>query len=70
MAKTKTERTSPIEYYKQVRAEMKRVTWPSRHETTVSTIAVFVMVFLASVLLYVSYQIIAYVIQQIMSFGM
>jgi preprotein translocase subunit SecE len=41
-------KTGPIEFLKQVRSEAKKVTWPTRQETTVSTIAVFIMVFVAS----------------------
>lgn len=63
-------KTGPIEFFKQVRAEGKKVTWPSRHETTVSTIAVFIMVFLASVFLYFADQIIAWVVNMILSIGM
>jgi len=63
-------KTSPVAFYKQVRAEMKKITWPSRHETTVSTVAVFIMVFLASVFLYFADQIIAVVVNWILSFGL
>ncbi len=59
----------PVEFFKQVRAEAKKVTWPSRKETTVSTIAVFIMVFLAAVFLFLSDQIIAVVIRFILGFG-
>lgn len=62
--------TSPVEFFKQVRSEAKKVTWPTRHETTVSTIAVFIMVFIASVFLYFSDQLIAWIVQFIMSFGL
>ena len=61
---------SPLEFLKQVRAEGKKVTWPSRQETTVSTIAVFIMVTIAAVFLYFSDQIIAVVIRWIMGFGL
>ena len=37
-------RTPPIEFLRQVRQEVSKVTWPSRRETVVSTIMVFVMV--------------------------
>ena len=60
----------PIEFLKQVRSEGKKITWPTRHETTVSTIAVFIMVFIAAVFLYFSDQLIAVVIRWIMSFGL
>ena len=62
-------RPSALEYFRQVRSEMKKVTWPSRKETTVSTISVFVMVTIAAVFLYVSDQIIAYLVRLIMGFG-
>ncbi len=61
---------NPIAFLKQVRAEGKKVTWPTRQETTVSTIMVFIMVTIAAVFLYFSDQVIAYVIRLIMSFGL
>lgn len=63
-------KTSPAEYIKQVRSEMKKVTWPSRQETTVSVIAVFIMVTLASIFLYFADQVIAFFIRLIMGFGL
>ncbi len=61
-------KTGPLEYIRQVKSETKKVTWPSRQETTVSMIAVFVMVFISSVFLYFADQIIAYFIRLIMGF--
>lgn len=63
-------KTSPIEFIKQVRNETKKVTWPSRKETTVSTISVFIMVFIAALFLYFADQVIAFVVQLIMSIGL
>lgn len=62
--------TGPIEYIRQVRAEMKKVTWPTRQETTVSVMAVFVMVFIASLFLFFADQAIAFIIKAILSLGM
>jgi preprotein translocase subunit SecE len=56
---------SPIEYLKQVRAEIKKITWPTRQETTVSVIAVFIMVTIASIFLFTADQIIAGAINKI-----
>ncbi|MDP6352061.1 MAG: preprotein translocase subunit SecE [Alphaproteobacteria bacterium] len=42
MAKAKP---SPGEFVRQVRQEMDKVTWPTRKETSVTTLMVFVMVF-------------------------
>ncbi len=39
---------NPLEFLAQVRAEGKKVTWPTRRETLVTTAAVLVMVVLAS----------------------
>ena len=40
--------TSAFEFVRQVKQEASRVTWPTRKETTVTTIMVFIMVMLAS----------------------
>jgi preprotein translocase subunit SecE len=42
-------KNSPVEFFRQVNQERKKVTWPTRKETTVTTIMVFVMVVVASV---------------------
>ncbi len=63
-------KTGPAEYIRQVRSEVKKITWPSRKETTVSTIAVFIMVVIASIFLYLSDQVIAYLVRLIMGFGL
>ena len=62
-------KTGPVEYAQQVKAETKKVTWPSRKETTVSTIAVFIMVALASTFLFFADQIIAFLVNLILDFG-
>ncbi len=42
-------KTSPFEFVQQVRRETSKVTWPTRKETGVTTLMVFIMVVLASV---------------------
>jgi preprotein translocase subunit SecE len=49
---------SPFKFLQEVRAETAKVTWPTRRETTITTIMVFVMVALASVFFFVSDQVI------------
>lgn len=63
-------KAGPVEFFRQVRSEAKKVTWPTRHETTVSSIAVFIMVLIASLFLFFADQIIAMIIRFIMSFGL
>ncbi len=59
-------KSGPIEFFRQVRTELKKVTWPTRSETTVSTIAVFIMVAIASTFLFLSDQVIAWVLSIIL----
>ena len=42
-------RTTPIEFFKQVRREARKVTWPSWKETWLTTMMVFIMVGLTMV---------------------
>ena len=42
-------KVSPFKFLQEVRAEVQKVTWPTRKETTVTTIMVFVMVFITSI---------------------
>ena len=42
-------RTSPIEFFRQVNKERKKVTWPSMKETWLTTMMVFIMVGLTMV---------------------
>ena len=42
-------KVSPFKFLQEVRAEGQKVTWPTRKETTVTTLMVFVMVVIASI---------------------
>ena len=60
---------SPFKFLQEVRSETEKVTWPSRRETLITTIMVFVMVALASVLFLVADQIIRIVITFVLGIG-
>ncbi len=49
---------SPFKFLQEVRTETAKVTWPTRKETTITTIMVFVMVALASIFFFVADQVI------------
>ena len=53
---------SPFKFLQEVRAETQKVTWPSRRETMITTIMVFVMVGLASIFFFFADQLIRYVV--------
>ncbi len=59
-------KTGPIAYFRQVKSEARKITWPSRQETMVSVIAVFVMVVISSMFLFFADQIIAYFVRLVM----
>ncbi len=42
-------KTNPFEFLQQVREEAAKVTWPTRRETMISTVMVFIMVAIAAV---------------------
>jgi preprotein translocase subunit SecE len=49
---------SPFKFLQEVRSETAKVTWPTRRETTITTIMVFIMVAVSSVFFFVADQII------------
>jgi len=59
-------KTGLIEFIKQVKSETKKVTWPSRKETTISTIMVFIMVTIAAIFLFLTDQTVATIIRWIL----
>ena len=54
---------NPGEFIQQVRSEGAKVTWPSRKETVITTVMVFVMVILASLFFLVTDQVIRVVVR-------
>ncbi|WP_029011722.1 preprotein translocase subunit SecE [Niveispirillum irakense] len=62
-------KTSPAEFLREVRREVAKVSWPTRKETTVSTIMVFVMVIMASIFFLGVDQIIGFGIRLILGIG-
>ena len=49
---------SPFKFLQEVRSETAKVTWPTRRETMITTIMVFIMVAVSSVFFFVEDQII------------
>jgi len=60
-------RPSVMEFVAQVRQEVSKVTWPTRQETTVSTIAVFIMLALAAVFFFFVDFVLGYLVKFIMN---
>jgi|TARA_B100001245_G_C22496374_1_gene251812 preprotein translocase subunit SecE len=62
-------KTGPVTFFQQVRNEMAKVTWPSRKETIQSTIAVFIMVTILSIFLFLADQLWAWIISLVLGIG-
>jgi preprotein translocase subunit SecE len=60
---------SPVQYYREVVQEVKKVTWPTRKETTVTTGMVFVMVFLAATFFFLVDQVLSFVVRLVLGLG-
>jgi preprotein translocase subunit SecE len=54
---------NPVEYVREVQAEVRRVTWPTRRETMITTSMVFIFVVIASVFFLLADKLIGFVVQ-------
>ena len=52
-------KTSPVEFIQQVRREMAKVTWPSRKETGITTLMVFMFAVLSALFFFLVDQVMA-----------
>lgn len=46
-------KTSPGQFFSQVRVEGRKITWPSRKETWITSVMVFIMVLIASIFFWI-----------------
>ena len=60
---------TPSLFYRQVRQEVAKVTWPNRKETGVSTLMVFIMVFAASIFFLLIDQLFAWLVKMLFGLG-
>ncbi|MGE3144783.1 MAG: preprotein translocase subunit SecE [Pseudorhodoplanes sp.] len=60
---------SPFKFLQEVRAETEKVTWPTRRETAITTVMVFVMVAIASVFFLLADQVIRLAVTFILGIG-
>jgi len=62
-------KNGPVEFFRQVQAETAKVVWPTRRETTITTIMVFIMVVVASIFFMVVDQVIRLGVSTLLSLG-
>ena len=68
-ARPAPKRVGPAEFLAQVRDEGRKVTWPTRKETVVTTVMVFIMVVVASIFFTVVDQALRYLVTLILGVG-
>ena len=62
-------KTNPFQFIQQVRAEGSKVTWPTRRETAVTTVMVFIMVILAAIFFLIADQILSWIVSIVLGVG-
>jgi len=60
---------SPVEFLRQVRQEVGKVTWPTRRETLQTTAMVFLMVILAAVFFFVVDFVLGHAVRYVLNLG-
>tara|TARA_E500000081_G_scaffold149965_1_gene177729 strand:+ start:221 stop:418 length:198 start_codon:yes stop_codon:yes gene_type:complete len=60
---------SPSQFVRQVRQEAGKIVWPTRKETGITTLTVFIMVVIAAIFFVIVDQLSALVIGQILGLG-
>ncbi len=62
-------KTNPFTFVQQVRSEVSKVTWPTRRETGVTTVMVFIMVAIASIFFLVADQLLGWGVSLLLGLG-
>ncbi len=63
------ERTNPLTFLQQVRAETAKVVWPSRRETAISTVMVLALAFAAAIFFLLADEVIGRGVRFILGLG-
>ena len=62
-------KTSPAQFVRQVRQELKRITWATKKDTLFATITVLIMVVIASAFFFLVDLLLSNIVEFILSFG-
>ena len=62
-------KTSPAQFVRQVRQELKRITWATRRDTIFATISVLIMVLIASLFFFLVDLLLSSIVEMILDFG-
>ncbi len=62
-------KVSPLQFFRQVKQEVKKVTWPTRKEVTQSLFMVIVLVSIAATFFFVVDQVLGWIVRTVFSLG-
>lgn len=62
-------KTSPAQFVREVRQETSKVTWPTRKETVLTTVMVFIITAIAAVFFLMSDTILSYGVEWVLKLG-
>ena len=62
-------KVSPFKFFQEVRSETQKVTWPSRRETAITTMMVFIMSTVAGLFFLFADQVIRYLVTLVLGIG-
>jgi preprotein translocase subunit SecE len=62
-------KANPLEFIQQVRQEVAKVTWPTRSETIMTTIMVFIMCVLAALFFFLVDQVLGLIVSFVLGLG-
>ena len=60
---------SPIQFFRQVKQEVKKVTWPTKNEVTKTSTMVIILVAIATLFFFFVDQILGWIVQVILGMG-
>ncbi len=60
--------TNPLQFMQQVRAEVAKIVWPTRRETMITTVMVFIMAFVFALFFFGMDQLIQVLLSTILAF--
>ena len=59
----------PIRYLQEIKSEITKVTWPTKRETTVTSLMVLIFVFVAAIFFLISDRILSWIVALILGIG-
>ncbi|MEX2311827.1 MAG: preprotein translocase subunit SecE [Rhodospirillales bacterium] len=62
-------KTNPVQFLREVRQEARKVTWPTRRETGISTVMVFVFCIIAAIFFLLVDQVLQYGVKFLFGLG-